>query len=69
MNCMHHNDEDFFETSSLKAIVYIDKDNSVSVKFTGFKDKQHSAIFSSWLMMMLNIDNSIFETDKSKYYH
>jgi len=69
MNCMHQNDEDFFETSSLKAIVYIDKDNSVSVKFTGFKDKQHSAIFSSWLMMMLNIDNSIFETDKSKYYH
>ena len=54
---MHQDDEDFYNTN-VKAVVFIEKDNSITVKFTGFENKEHSAIFSSWLMMLLNIERS-----------
>ena len=48
---------------------YIEKDNSITVKFTGLQNKEHSAIFSSWLMMLLNIENAIISNEKSKAIH
>jgi hypothetical protein len=65
---MHQDDDDFYN-SSVKAIVFIEKDNSITVKFTGFENKEHSAIFSSWLMMLLNIENAIINDSKSKSIH
>ena len=65
---MHQDDEDFYNTN-VKAVVFIEKDNSITVKFTGFENKEHSAIFSSWLMMLLNIENAIINDSKSKAIH
>jgi len=65
---MHQDDDDYYN-ASVKAIVFIEKDNNVTVKFTGFQDKEHSAIFSSWLMMLLNIDNAIINDSQSKSIH
>jgi hypothetical protein len=65
---MHQDDEDYYNTN-VKAVVFINADNSITVKFTGFEDKEHSAIFSSWLMMLLNIENAIITNEKSKSIH
>ncbi len=65
---MHQDDEDYYN-ANVKAVVFINKDNSITVKFTGFEDKEHSAIFSSWLMMLLNIENAIISDAKSKLIH
>jgi len=65
---MHQDDEDYYN-ANVKAIVFIEKDNSITVKFTGFQDKEHSAIFSSWLMMLLNIENAIINDSQSKSIH
>ena len=65
---MHPDDEDYYNTN-VKAIVFINADNSITVKFTGFEDREHSAIFSSWLMMLLNIENAIINDSKSKAIH
>jgi len=65
---MHQDDEDYYN-ANVKAIVFINADNSITVKFTGFEDKEHSAIFSSWLMMLLNIENAIINDAKSKAIH
>ena len=66
---MFENDDDDFYNANVKAIVFIEKDNSITVKFTGFESKEHSAIFSSWLMMLLNIENAIIQDAKSKAIH
>ncbi len=47
-----------------EAIVY-----PTGVSATGFENKEHSAIFSSWLMMLLNIENAIINDAKSKAIH
>ena len=65
---MHQDDEDYYN-ANVKAVVFIEKDNSITVKFTGFQDKEHSAIFSSWLMMLLNIENAIINDAKAKSIH
>ena len=65
---MHKDDEDYYNTN-VKAVVFINSDNSITVKFTGFEDREHSAIFSSWLMMLLNIENAIINDSKSKAIH
>ncbi len=65
---MHQDDEDYYNTN-VKAVVFINSDNSITVKFTGFEDKEHSAIFSSWLMMLLNIENAIISNEQSKAIH
>ena len=65
---MHQDDEDYYNANG-KAIVFINADNSITVKFTGFEDREHSAIFSSWLMMLLNIENAIINDSKSKLVH
>lgn len=65
---MHQDDEDYYN-ANVKAVVYINADNSITVKFTGFEDKEHSAIFSSWLMMLLNIENAIINDSQSKSIH
>jgi hypothetical protein len=65
---MHQDDEDYYN-ANVKAVVFINADNSITVKFTGFEDKEHSAIFSSWLMMLLNIENAIINDVKSKAIH
>ena len=65
---MHQDDEDYYN-ANVKAVVYINADNSITVKFTGFEDKEHSAIFSSWLMMLLNIENAIINNAKSQRIH
>ena len=65
---MHQDDEDYYN-ANVKAVVFIENDNSITVKFTGFQDKEHSAIFSSWLMMLLNIENAIINDAKSKSIH
>jgi len=65
---MHQDDEDYYN-AKVKAVVFINQDNSITVKFTGFEDKEHSAIFSSWLMMLLNIENAIINDSKSKAIH
>lgn len=65
---MHQDDEDYYN-ANVKAVVFINSDNSITVKFTGFEDKEHSAIFSSWLMMLLNIENAIINDVKSKAIH
>ncbi len=65
---MHQDDEDYYN-ANVKAVVYINSDNSITVKFTGFESKEHSAIFSSWLMMLLNIENAIINDSKSKAIH
>jgi hypothetical protein len=65
---MHQDDEDYYN-ANVKAVVFINADNSITVKFTGFEDKEHSAIFSSWLMMLLNIENAIINDSKSKAIH
>ena len=65
---MHQDDEDYYN-ANVKAIVFINVDNSITVKFTGFEDREHSAIFSSWLMMLLNIENAIINDSKSKAIH
>ena len=67
-NIMHQDDDDFYNCN-VKAVVFIEKDNSITVKFTGFESKEHSAIFSSWLMMLLNIENAIINDAKSKSIH
>jgi hypothetical protein len=65
---MHPDDEDYYNTN-VKAVVFINSDNSITVKFTGFEDKEHSSIFSSWLMMLLNIENAIINNPKSRSIH
>ena len=65
---MHQDDDDFYN-ANVKAVVFINADNSITVKFTGFENKEHSAIFSSWLMMLLNIENAIINEGKSKSIH
>ena len=42
---MYQDDDDNdFYTSNVKAVVYIEKDNSITVKFTGLQNKEHSSI-------------------------
>ena len=65
---MHPDDEDSYNTN-VTAVVFINSDNSITVKFTGFEDKEHSSIFSSWLMMLLNIENAIINNPKSRSIH
>lgn len=65
---MHPEDDDYYNTN-VKAVVFINTDNSITVKFTGFEDKEHSAIFGSWLMMLLNIENAIINNTKSQRLH
>jgi hypothetical protein len=69
MNRTMHQDDDDYYNANVKAIVFIERDNSITVKFTGFQDKEHSAIFSSWLMMLLNIENAIINDSQSKSIH
>jgi len=69
MNRTMHQDDDDYYNANVKAVVFIERDNSITVKFTGFQDKEHSAIFSSWLMMLLNIENAIINDAKSKSIH
>ena len=67
---MHQDDDDNdFYTANVKAVVYIENDNSITVKFPGLQNREHSAIFSSWLMMLLNIENAIINDVKSKAIH
>ena len=67
---MFENDyDDDFYSATVKAIVFIEKDNSITVKFSGFESKEHSAIFSSWLMMLLNIENAIITDSQSRKIH
>jgi hypothetical protein len=67
---MFENDyDDEYYNANVKAVVFIEKDNSITVKFTGFESKEHSAIFSSWLMMLLNVDNAIITDSQSKRIH
>jgi len=67
---MFENDyDDDFYSASVKAIVFIEKDSSITVKFTGFESREHSAIFASWLMMLLNIENAIINDSQSKSVH
>jgi hypothetical protein len=67
---MFENDyDDDFYSGSVKATVFIEKDNNLTVKFTGFDSKEHSAIFASWLMMLLNIENAIINDSQSKKIH
>jgi hypothetical protein len=61
------NDE--FYASKVKAVVFIEKDNSVTIKFSGFEDKEHSSMFSTYLMMILNIENAIINDAHSKSIH
>lgn len=61
------NDE--YYTSKVKAVVFIEKDNSVTIKFSGFEDKEHSSMFSTYLMMILNIENAIINDSRSKSIH
>jgi hypothetical protein len=61
------NDE--YYTSKVKAVVFIEKDNSVTIKFSGFEDKEHSSMFSTYLMMILNIENAIINDAHSKSIH
>jgi hypothetical protein len=61
------NDE--FYASKVKAVVFIEKDNSVTIKFSGFEDKEHSSMFSTYLMMILNIENAIINDARSKSIH
>ena len=65
---MHQDDEDYYN-ANVKAVVFINADNSITVKFTGFEDKEPSAIFSSSLMMLLNIENAIINDVNSKAIH
>ena len=69
MNRIMQQDDEEYYNANVKAVVFINADNSITVKFTGFEDKEHSAIFSSWLMMMLNIENAIINDSKSKAIH
>ena len=69
MNKTMYQDDDDYYNANVKAVVFIEKDNSITVKFTGFQDKEHSAIFSSWLMMLLNIENAIINDAQSKSIH
>jgi hypothetical protein len=69
MNRTMHQDDDDYYNANVKAVVFIERDNSITVKFTGFQDKEHSAIFSSWLMMLLNIENAIINDSQSKSIH
>ncbi len=65
---MYQDDDDNdFYTANVKAVVYIEKDNSITVKFTGLQNKEHSAIFSSWLMMLLNIENAQKAVNQFRY--
>jgi hypothetical protein len=67
---MFENDyDDEYYNANVKAVVFIEKDNSITVKFTGFESKEHSAIFSSWLMMLLNVENAIITDSQSKRIH
>jgi hypothetical protein len=67
---MFENDyDDEYYNANVKAVVFIEKDNSITVKFTGFESKEHSAIFSSWLMMLLNVENAIIADSQSKRIH
>jgi len=67
---MFENDyDDDFYTSNVKAVVFIEKDGSITVKFNGFDSHEHSAIFASWLMMLLNIDNAIINDSQSQKIH
>ena len=67
---MFENDyDDDYYNANVKAIVFIEKDNSITVKFTGFESKEHSAIFSSWLMMLLNIENAVITDSQSRRIH
>lgn len=67
---MFENDyDDDYYNAKVKAIVFIEKDNSITVRFTGFESKEHSAIFSSWLMMLLNIENAVITDSQSKRIH
>lgn len=67
---MFENDyDDEYYNANVKAVVFIEKDNSITVKFTGFENKEHSAIFSSWLMMLLNVENAIIADSQSKRIH
>jgi hypothetical protein len=61
--------DDEYYVSKVKAVVFIDKDNGVTIKFTGFEDKEHSSMFSSYLMMLLNIENAIINDAQSKSIH
>jgi hypothetical protein len=61
------NDE--YYKSKVKAVVFIEKDNSVTIKFSGFEDKEHSSMFSTYLMMILNIENAIINDARSKSIH
>ena len=62
-------EDDEFYTSKVKAVVFIEKDNTVTIKFSGFEDQEHSAMFSSYLMMLLNIENAIINNIQSKAIH
>lgn len=66
---MFENDDDDFYSGNVRAIVFIEKDNNITVKFSGFDSKEHSAIFASWLMMLLNIDNAIINDAQSNQIH
>jgi hypothetical protein len=60
---------DEYYTSKVKAVVFIEKDNSVTIKFSGFEDKEHSSMFSTYLMIILNIENAIINDAHSKSIH
>jgi len=65
---MFEDDDEYYDTK-VKAVVFIEKDNNVTVKFTGFEDKEHSAMFSSYLMLLLNIENAIINDVNPKSIH
>ncbi len=56
---MHQDDEDYYN-ANVKAVVYINADNSITVKFTGFEDKEHSAIFTTKIGVTFSLTTNIF---------
>lgn len=65
---MFEDDDEYYTASKVKAVVFIEKDNTVTVKFSGFEDKEHSSMFSTYLMMLLNIENAIINNNSTSIH-
>jgi hypothetical protein len=65
---MFEDDDEYYTASKVKAVVFIEKDNTVTVKFSGFEDKEHSSMFSTYLMMLLNIENAIINNQSTSIH-
>jgi hypothetical protein len=65
---MFEDDDEYYTAAKVKAVVFIEKDNTVTVKFSGFDDKEHSSMFSTYLMMLLNIENAIINNNSTSIH-